>query len=389
MKSCMRAKICERCSVAAADLRARQRAAQLDVPHDRVLERRRVLLEQRAERVDERHAAQRLKHVVGAAQVGRRFLDVAADVGEHAALRLEHRRHRRFDRQPAEIRAPRDARARELALQRSAEPRRRRRRARSDRARPVPRARAGTAPRPPPCAPSGPTPPACPRRPATAIAARGRSTGASRRRCRSSPGCAASRRGRCRRRARPSPHASATAAPPLLPPHVFGRIVRVARGAEYRVERLRSGSEFRHVRLAECDRARTLLAFDDDAVLIGYEVVSRWVSRTSCACRASRTSPCARRAARGAARAFRRERALRRHAARPPALPRRAASRSRSARGLTRSIRARCAAMTSRAETSLLRIRRSSSVADSAHKFVRHRVGYYGPGPQRPRSPER
>ena len=51
------------------------------------------------------------------------------------------------------------------------------------------------------------------------------------------------------------PHASATAAPPLLPPHVFVEVVRIARRAEHGVERLRSGAELRRVRLADGDRA--------------------------------------------------------------------------------------------------------------------------------------
>jgi hypothetical protein len=51
------------------------------------------------------------------------------------------------------------------------------------------------------------------------------------------------------------PVASATAAPPLLPPHVPGVIVRIQGGPEYGVECLRSRAELRRVRLADDDRA--------------------------------------------------------------------------------------------------------------------------------------
>ena len=52
------------------------------------------------------------------------------------------------------------------------------------------------------------------------------------------------------------PQASATAAPPLLPPQVLREVVRVARRAEHRVEGLRARAELRRVGLADDDRRR-------------------------------------------------------------------------------------------------------------------------------------
>ena len=69
------------------------------------------------------------------------------------------------------------------------------------------------------------------------------------------------------------PQASATAAPPLLPPHVLRQVVRIARGAEHGVERLRSGAELRRVRLAEGDRTGGANARDDQRVA-GRDVVA-------------------------------------------------------------------------------------------------------------------
>ncbi len=47
------------------------------------------------------------------------------------------------------------------------------------------------------------------------------------------------------------PQASATAAPPLLPPQVLLGVPGIARGAEHRVEGLRAGAELRRVGLAD------------------------------------------------------------------------------------------------------------------------------------------
>ena len=78
---------------------------------------------------------------------------------------------------------------------------------------------------------------------------------------------------RCRRRWAPSPQASATAAPPLLPPHVLVEVVRVQRRAEDRVERLRAGAELRRIGLADGDRAGGLDALDDERVVVGHVVL--------------------------------------------------------------------------------------------------------------------
>ena len=62
------------------------------------------------------------------------------------------------------------------------------------------------------------------------------------------------------------PVATATAAPPLLPPGRARRVVRVAGRAEHPVERLRAGAELGRVGLADDDRSRPPQAFDEQAV---------------------------------------------------------------------------------------------------------------------------
>ena len=68
------------------------------------------------------------------------------------------------------------------------------------------------------------------------------------------------------------PQASATAAPPLLPPQVLLEVVGVARRAEQRVERLRARAEFRRVGLADDDRAGAAHAVDVELVRCRDEV---------------------------------------------------------------------------------------------------------------------
>ena len=72
------------------------------------------------------------------------------------------------------------------------------------------------------------------------------------------------------------------------------RVVRIARCAEDAVERLRTGAEFRRVRLADCDCAGVADPFDDQVVALGNVVRRTTSSRTSCACRASAADLCAR-----------------------------------------------------------------------------------------------
>ena len=66
--------------------------------------------------------------------------------------------------------------------------------------------------------------------------------------------------------------ASATAAPPLLPPQVLVLIVGIQRRAEHWIERLGTGAEFRRVRLADADRAGGANPFDQQRVFGRHEV---------------------------------------------------------------------------------------------------------------------
>ena len=68
------------------------------------------------------------------------------------------------------------------------------------------------------------------------------------------------------------PHANATAAPPLLPPHVFVDVVGIARRAEHGVERLRAGAELRCVRLAARDGAGSAHPRHDQRIARGHVV---------------------------------------------------------------------------------------------------------------------
>ena len=202
-----------------------------------------------------------------------------------------------------------------------------------------------------PCAPSG-------RRPTARSGSSGhaRRSAGTRRRCRSSPGCAATRRGRCRRRSAPSRSRAAAAAPPDEPPALrdgsYG--LRVAPKTALNVcepapnsgvlvlpTSIGAGRRASARRTARRRRARGR---------------RRSATRTSCGCPPCRRGPCARSAGRAAARAPRRERAPRRARRRAPA--RRSVVRVTIAltTGFQRSIRARCASSTSRADTSRSRI---------------------------------
>ena len=66
--------------------------------------------------------------------------------------------------------------------------------------------------------------------------------------------------------------ASATAAPPLLPPQVLLAIVRIQRRTEHRVEGLRSRAELRRVRLADDDRAGVTEPLDEQRILGRHEI---------------------------------------------------------------------------------------------------------------------
>ncbi len=142
------------------------------------------------------------------------------------------------------------------------------------------------------------------------------------------------------------------------------QVVRIARRAEDRVERLRPGAELRRVGLADRDRAGRAHPRDDRRVVASARSRDRTASRASSGCRRCRRDPCARPAARAARR--------RRVAAREALVGAGGSAIARSATsvtialtfGLTRSICARCAAMTSRAETSLARSRASSTALE-------------------------
>ena len=159
------------------------------------------------------------------------------------------------------------------------------------------------------------------------------------------------------------PVASATAAPPLLPPQVLVRSYGIQRRSEHRVERLRAGAELRRVRLADDDRAGAPEALDEQRILGRHEVACRSASRTSCGCLWSAADPCARSAGRAAGRRRGRGRAPRRPRARAAIACSATSVTIALTPGLTRSICARCAPTTSRADSSFARIRRASSTA--------------------------
>ena len=163
------------------------------------------------------------------------------------------------------------------------------------------------------------------------------------------------------------PHASATAAPPLLPPQVLPTIPRIARRAEHAVEGLRSGAELRRVGLADRHRACGAHARDDqrvarrDVVLVEQRAAGRANAG-------------------GVDQVLVRDRQA---VQRPAVSPRASASSARAAsasarsatsvtmaltRGFTRSMRARWARMTSTADTSLRRRRAARSTASRSHR---------------------
>ena len=79
------------------------------------------------------------------------------------------------------------------------------------------------------------------------------------------------------------PDASAHAAPPRRAAGRAGRVDRVERRAEDRVERVRPGRELRHVGLADHRHAGPADPLDDQVVAVGDVVARRAASRTSSA----------------------------------------------------------------------------------------------------------
>ena len=69
------------------------------------------------------------------------------------------------------------------------------------------------------------------------------------------------------------PVASATAAPPLLPPQVLLWSYGFSVDAEHRVEGLRTGAELRRVRLADNNRAGATESLDCRRVLVRHELL--------------------------------------------------------------------------------------------------------------------
>ena len=141
------------------------------------------------------------------------------------------------------------------------------------------------------------------------------------------------------------------------------RLVRVPCRAEHRVERVRARAELRRVGLADHHRARLPDPRDEWLVHLGQVCRRRRAIRTSSARPPCRRDPCARSAGRASG---------------PGSSPRASASSSAAARarassvvrvtialttGFQRSIRARCASSTSRADTSRAVIARTSSRA--------------------------
>ena len=116
----------------------RQRPAELDLGDGLGLQQVAVLVQQRAIGSRGAKRADRKKDRVGVREVRSRFLDDAAQVLERLALRVEHGAHAPVERQAAEIRAPRDARAAKVALERAAKHGRIRRQQTTDRAGRVP-----------------------------------------------------------------------------------------------------------------------------------------------------------------------------------------------------------------------------------------------------------
>ena len=118
------------------------------------------------------------------------------------------------------------------------------------------------------CGPSDRRPRWSPRRCPSATRAPGRATAAARPRRRTTPGCAASRPCRSRRPAAPcrTQRARRTAARAAGGP---GRVDRVQRGAEDRVEGVRPGRELGHVGLADHHRAGAADPLDEQVVAVG------------------------------------------------------------------------------------------------------------------------
>ena len=312
-------------------------------------------------------AAQHLEGVVGRREVRLDVLDDAAHRLERRAVVLQHRGHRGLDGQVAEVATPGDARRRADRGRRRARrlpADRRATAARAGRGRPW-RAAAGRRPRR--CAP----------------AARGRPSGSTR--WATAPPARAP--ARCRRPTRLQKDAGLRMLAPRSDPsaerdhaagHRGGRaaaaaarrargVVGVAGRAEDGVEGLRAGAELGRVRLADDDRAGAAQAGDHQRVR-GRDVVAvdrRAVGRPH---------------ARGVLEVLDRDRQAvqrpgrlvapraRRRPPRPRAAPS-SASRVTIAlsSGLTASMRARCASMTSTQLTSRPRIAAASSVALLRH----------------------
>ena len=224
-----------------------------------------------------------------------------------------------------------------------------RRAARGRRVRPGPRA---SAPRRRRCAPSGPaTPSGVPGELVRPDGHAARAWCGSRRRRRTPPACAASRRGPSPGRAGPCPVASATAAPPLEPPQVSAGFQGLRRGAEDRVERVAARAELRRVGLADDDGARRLEPLDREGVVVGHVVLEDLRAPRGADALGRRQVLDRHRHAVERAGASRACRAPRSPCGPPPAPTRAPPCSRRSARGFTRSIRASTACITSSGET--------------------------------------
>src|SRR2546430_12650031 len=105
----------------AGNLRAGELLPFLGVPDDRFLELSSVRAKQIAELQLEAPGPPDLKDFVGIREVGLAILHPAAERLERLALSIKHRRHAAIDRDAAEVAAPSDPHAPEVALQRTKE----------------------------------------------------------------------------------------------------------------------------------------------------------------------------------------------------------------------------------------------------------------------------